>query len=281
MAGQNQDQRDGAEFRQDRQRVEQQHRAPEDAPPAGRRLAERHGLDQQRQQGEETAEQILASHDPAHGLDVDGQRGEKSGGDGGKRQPAGRVQQEQKEQHDVGGMQDHVAEMEAEGRRETEDARVDGPGDVADEQGLLAREVANEDLVKRLPQGVLVVEVRVLAQQGNVVVGHETESERGRVQREAPECQQQTKQGHQPRRGRASVRARPRLRRSHGRYYRSEGPRAATIALRTSTRITLPSTAATRSPKAMDAMAAAVYAQVPRSAPRSGTWPCRRRATLS
>ena len=69
------------------------------------------------------------------------------------------MQQEGEEQYHIERVQEHVAQVVAGGALETEETGVEQPGEVAHDQRLLAREVANQDLAHRGGQRRLVVEV--------------------------------------------------------------------------------------------------------------------------
>ncbi len=98
---QQQDQDDGAELRQHSERTKQEDHHQENATPPAPELTEGEGLGQKSEVSEESREDVLASHDPAHGLYVDGQGAVEGRSQTGKGKRSRGMQQEEKQQDDI------------------------------------------------------------------------------------------------------------------------------------------------------------------------------------
>ena len=177
------------DLREQRQTGAEQRREIEVPAPRRVRLHQLVGLGEQRAEHEEGREHVLAAHHPGDRLDVDGQHRKDAGNRERDAETPRRAREEPEEQRDVRRVQQHVAEVIPERILEAEDARIERPRDVAQQQRLFARKVPVEDLRQAREETGLVVEHRVREQDLRVVEVDELEADRACVEREARECE--------------------------------------------------------------------------------------------
>ena len=185
MQREHRDARKRRDLRQQREARAEQRRQIEVPAPLRVRLLEFVRLGQQGAEHEERGEHVLAAHHPRHRLHVHRQHREGAGNDERDAGAPRRARQEPEQQRDVRRVQKHVAEVVADGVLEAEEARIERPRDVAQQQWLFAREVRVEDLREAREEARLVVERRVREQHLGIVEVDELEADRARVEREA------------------------------------------------------------------------------------------------
>ncbi len=119
------------------------------------------------------------------------EREDREGGSypGGESPVATEAPNQPKGQDHVGGVQQDIAEVVAEGVLEAEEPRVQRPTHIPKQKGLFAGEGFEEDRAKARPEGVLVVELGVGEEDRAVVEVHEVEAETPSVQQHGKQKQ--------------------------------------------------------------------------------------------